>query len=101
MNARSFGETGMLLKRALCTAAAVCLLANGSFAASPAQAKPPEQKPADDQKAGDQAAPVIAGKLLVTVGMSITIDSALNIQRVYIANDNLAEAVAITPREVL
>jgi pilus assembly protein CpaC len=38
---------------------------------------------------------------MVTVGMSITIDSPLNIQRIYIANGDLAEAVAINPKEVL
>lgn len=67
---------------------------------TPANAKtpaPPPPAPADDQ----QPSSAIAGKLIVTVGMSITIDSPLNIQRIYIANENLAEAVAITPKEVL
>ena len=67
---------------------------------TPAQAKPAGQTPGE--KPAEQApASVIAGKLIVTVGMSITIDSPLNIQRIYIANDNIAEAVAITPKEVL
>ena len=73
---------------------------------SPAEPKPAVTKPAD-QKAPAEKPPeqapssTIAGKLLVTTGMSITIDSALNIQRIYIANDTIAEAVAITPKEVL
>jgi pilus assembly protein CpaC len=67
---------------------------------TPAQPKPAEQKP-EARPAGPAPASVIAGKLIVTVGMSITIDSPLNIQRIYIANDTLAEAVAITPKEVL
>jgi len=66
--------------------------------------KQPETVPAHDQPAGQaasQAAGGFTGKLIVTVGMSITIDSPLNIQRVYIANGDLAEAVAINPKEVL
>jgi pilus assembly protein CpaC len=61
--------------------------------ATRAQEKPAEQAPAP---AGG-----FTGKLIVTVGMSITIDSPLNISRVYIANGDLAEAVAINPKEVL
>ena len=73
---------------------------------SPAESKAAGPKPADP-KTPEEGAPAqtpssaIAGKLMVTVGMSITIDSPLNIQRIYIANDALAEAVAITPKEVL
>lgn len=59
-----------------------------------AQDKPAEQAPAPP--AGG-----FTGKLIVTVGMSITIDSPLNIQRVYYANGDLVEAVAINPKEVL
>jgi pilus assembly protein CpaC len=86
---------------------ALCFFLQASFGAKPAEPAQPkiaEQKAADDQRPAEPApAPnsVIAGKLMVTVGMSITIDSPLNIQRVYIANDNMAEAVAITPKEVL
>jgi pilus assembly protein CpaC len=61
---------------------------------SAAQEKPAEQ-PAPAPTGG------FSGKLIVTVGMSITIDSPLNIARVYIANGDLAEAVAINPKEVL
>jgi pilus assembly protein CpaC len=40
-------------------------------------------------------------ELTVTVGKSIVMDSPVNIQRVSVANSELAEAVAVTPREVL
>ena len=63
---------------------------------------PPAAAAANAVEVKEQAPAVaVTDKLMVTVGMSITIDSPLNIQRVYIANDNLAEAVAITPKEVL
>jgi pilus assembly protein CpaC len=42
-----------------------------------------------------------ADRLVVTVGKSLSIDSPLPITRVAIANDSLAEAVAIGPREIL
>jgi len=41
------------------------------------------------------------GKLLVTVGKSLIIDSPVNIKRVSVANGTLAEAVAVNPKEVL
>jgi len=39
--------------------------------------------------------------LTVTVGKSLVLDNALNIQRISLANGDLAEAVAVNPREVL
>src|SRR5512142_1563693 len=39
--------------------------------------------------------------LAVTVGKSVLVDSVPNIERVSVANGDLAEAVAITPHEVL
>ena len=39
--------------------------------------------------------------LTVTVGKSVLVDSPANIERVAVTNGTLAEAVAITPREVL
>ena len=41
------------------------------------------------------------GRLTVTVGKSLIIDSSVNIQRVSVANGELVEAVAVNPREVL
>ncbi|HTS28505.1 MAG TPA: pilus assembly protein N-terminal domain-containing protein [Bryobacteraceae bacterium] len=45
--------------------------------------------------------PSTPGKLLVTVGKSLIIDSPVNIKRVHVANGALAEAVAVNPKEVL
>jgi len=39
--------------------------------------------------------------LVVTVGKSLVLDNAMNIQRISVANGDLAEAVAVNPREVL
>jgi pilus assembly protein CpaC len=41
------------------------------------------------------------GRLTVTVGRSLVIDSSVNIQRVSVANRELVEAVAVNPRQVL
>ena len=100
--------TNRSLGSVLLAAAAAGILAQAVWSADPAPVTPvtpanpkaPVQAPAED-KAEQQPSSVIAGKLIVTVGMSITIDSPLNIQRIYIANENLAEAVAISPKEVL
>jgi len=45
--------------------------------------------------------PGIDGNLIVTVGMSMIIDSPLAVAKLSIANGELAEAVAVTPKEVL
>jgi pilus assembly protein CpaC len=39
--------------------------------------------------------------LMVYVGKSLVVDSPVNIQRVSVANGEMAEAIAVTPREVL
>jgi pilus assembly protein CpaC len=82
---------------------AVCLaaLVQAVPVADPIPPAAPAARAAEVKEPGQAPAAVVTDKLMVTVGMSITIDSPLNIQRVYIANDNLAEAVAITPKEVL
>ena len=68
-----------------------------------AQAQPsnsaPERVPATE--AQNAEAPSSPGKLMVTVGKSLIIDSPLNIRRVHVANGALAEAVAVNPKEVL
>ncbi|HWB84071.1 MAG TPA: pilus assembly protein N-terminal domain-containing protein [Bryobacteraceae bacterium] len=63
-----------------------------SMGAGAAQAEPA------GQSAANSGAP---GKLTVTVGKSLIIDSPLNIQRVSVANGDLVEAVAVNPKEVL
>ncbi len=64
-------------------------------AATPAE-QAQQQPPA--QQGAESGAP---GKLTVTVGKSLIIDSPINIQRVSVANGELVEAVAVNPREVL
>ena len=71
------------------------------------EAQPQSAPPAQDISASDSApqaqsdAPAAPGKLIVTVGKSLIIDSPLNITRVTIANGAVAEAVAVNPKEVL
>jgi len=50
----------------------------------------PDTPPASDAK-----------ELVLTVGKSLVVDSPLNIQRVSVANGDLAEVIAIAPKEVL
>src|SRR5271165_4270948 len=87
--------------RTLLTAACLVALPPAAIRADVVPASPPQEKPSEKPDEQSSRAGAIAGKLMVTVGMSITIDSPLNIQRVYIANGDLAEAVAINPKEVL
>ncbi len=76
------------------------------------QEQPPQQQaaaPAQDAAAAaadtapqaQSETPAAPGKLIVTVGKSLLIDSPLNITRVTIANGQVAEAVAVNPKEVL
>src|SRR5581483_11902850 len=44
---------------------------------------------------------LVTKELSVTVGKSLVVDSPVNIQRVSVANPALAEAVAISPKELL
>jgi pilus assembly protein CpaC len=57
-----------------------------------------DQTTSPAQDAASAAAP---GKLMVTVGKSLIIDSPMNIQRISVANGELIEAVAVNPKEVL
>src|ERR1044071_2001238 len=63
---------------------------------SPAQPQQAQAKPETPQNATSTQ-----GKLMVTVGKSLIIDSPLDIRRISVANGDLAEAVAVNPREVL
>lgn len=51
--------------------------------------------------AARQQIPAAARELTVTVGKSIVMDSPVNIERVSVANGEIAEAVAVSPREIL
>jgi pilus assembly protein CpaC len=55
----------------------------------------------ENPKAQDPAATAAPGKLVVTVGKSLIIDSPMKIQRISVANGELIEAVAVNPKEVL
>lgn len=59
----------------------------------------PGQSQSQDSQSGPANTPV--GKLVVTVGKSLIIDSPLDIRRLSVANGDLAEAVAVNPKEVL
>ena len=97
----------VLLLPALALLAAQDATQNGSTEIAP---PPPPQEsaiaPAEANAAAAQAraqepAAVSTKDLSVTVGKSLIVDSPVNIQRVSVANGELAEAVAITPKEVL
>jgi pilus assembly protein CpaC len=80
----------------IAAAAAFLWLAERRWAAAePAEAAAESQ--AQPQN-GPQNGP---GKLTVTVGKSLVIDSPINIRRVSVANGDLVEAVAVNPKEVL
>ena len=70
-------------------------LSLGLFTTQLAQAAP---RP---ENAAQQAPQAAARDLFVTVGKSLVVDSPVNIQRVSVANGDLAEALAVNPREVL
>src|SRR6266702_8601663 len=62
----------------------------------------PISRAGDETPRTQEAAPLAApGKLVVTVGKSLIIDSPMNIQRVSVANGELIEAVAVNPKEVM
>ena len=89
--------TGQVVRIAL-AAASACLLAGPVRADDPIT---PAQAAAAQEGVSKAAAPGVIGKLTVTVGKSLTIDSPLAIKRLSTANGNLVEAVAIGPKEVL
>ena len=59
-----------------------------------------EQAPAPSG-APQETAGLVTKDLSVTVGKSLVVDSPVNIQRVSVANPAMAEAVAISPKELL
>lgn len=56
---------------------------------------------AHSQTPAIEAPATAARELALTAGKSAVIDSAVNIQRVSVANGDIAEAVATTPREIV
>lgn len=89
--------TGQVVRIAL-AAASACVLAGPVRADDPIT---PAQAAAAQEGVSKTAGPGVIGKLTVTVGKSLTIDSPLAIKRLSTANGNLVEAVAIGPKEVL
>ena len=89
--------TGQVVRIAL-AAASACVLAGPVRADDPIT---PAQAGAAQEGVAKAAAPGVIGKLTVTVGKSLTIDSPLAIKRLSTANGTLVEAVAIGPKEVL
>jgi pilus assembly protein CpaC len=78
----------------------LAMAACGSLLCWPARgAEPAAPSPAAATQ--PNAPPNGAAKLVVTVGKSLIIDSPLDIRRLSVANGDLAEAVAVNPREVL
>ncbi len=55
----------------------------------------------DIPKPQEAASPAAPGKLMVTVGKSLIIDSPMKILRISVADGGLIEAVAVNPKEVL
>jgi pilus assembly protein CpaC len=56
---------------------------------------------AAEMQAGAPAAAPAARDLFVTVGKSLVVESPVNIQRISVGDSKKAEAMAVTPREVL
>ena len=81
----------------------ICFTPLAQAPAAGAEALPAAVKAVQTQSAGSvQEGRAGAGRdLFVTVGKSLVVDSPVNIQRVSVANGDLAEAVAVNPREVL
>ena len=61
----------------------------------------PLNQVAESQSPAPGQTPGTNGRLTVTVGKSLLMDSPVNIQRVSVANGELVEAIAVNPREVL
>src|SRR5579871_2114503 len=83
--------------------AGVCLTPLAQAPACGAEAAVPAVKSVQTTSAASvqEGHPAAARDLFVTVGKSLVVDSPVNIQRVSVANGDLAEALAVNPREVL
>ena len=78
-----------------------CVLAQNAATPTFQNEPSPLNQVGQNQPASQGQAAGAPGKLTVTVGKSLIIDSSVNIQRVSVANGELVEAVAVNPREVL
>src|SRR5580658_9205693 len=78
-----------LFTKTLIGAVCLCSVFGGASGTTPQENSPGAKRPGVD------------GNLIVTVGMSMIIDSPLPVAKISIANGDLAEAVAVTPKEIL
>jgi len=78
-----------LFAKTLTTAACLCSLFGGASGSTP------------QENAQNAKRPGVDGNLIVTVGMSMIIDSPVAVAKISIANGDLAEAVAVNPQEIL
>ncbi len=90
----AYGGARAMRRRLLTAAVGLAIVAvTGSLL----RATTPQDKPASQEP----KRPGVDGNLSVTVGMSMIIDSPAPVVKLSIANGDLAEAVAITPKEIL
>ena len=79
----------------------LCWPARGAEPAPPAVKTPAQGQTPGAGETAQAPSNGTHGKLVVTVGKSLVIDSPLDIRRLSVANGELAEAVAVNPKEVL
>jgi pilus assembly protein CpaC len=96
-------RTTKLFRAILSCSVGVCFTPLAQAPASGAEAVTAAVKAVQTQSAGSlqEGHAGAARDLFVTVGKSLVVDSPVNIQRVSVANGELAEALAVNPREVL
>jgi len=78
-----------LFVKASTVAACLCAVFGGASGSTP------------QENAQNAKRPGVDGNLIVTVGMSMIIDSPVAVAKISIANGDLAEAVAVNPQEIL
>jgi pilus assembly protein CpaC len=77
------------------------IAAAGLTVFGPLQVQAETQAPQNEPGSQAEAPAAAPGKLTVTIGKSLIIDSPVNIRRVSVANGDLVEAVAVDPKQVL
>jgi pilus assembly protein CpaC len=90
-----------LLRNVVSCALGVCFTPLALAPVSAAEAALPAAVTAVQTAAAQQVHSQAARDLFVTVGKSLVVDSPVNIQRVSVGNGEMAEALAVNPREVL
>jgi pilus assembly protein CpaC len=78
-----------LFVKTFTAAACLCAVFGGASGSTP------------QENAQNAKRPGVDGNLIVTVGMSMIIDSPVAVAKISIANGDLAEAVAVNPQEIL